>query len=63
MTRPEFGRLRRLMALSTSDSDPEALGALRAANRLLAANGVTWDRVFDRCVVVLEAVEAMEDGT
>ena len=50
------------MALSTSDSDPEALGALRAANRLLAANGVTWDRVFDRCVVVLEAVEAMEDG-
>ena len=56
-----FGQLKKLMQLTTSNNDPEALNALRRANALLAEAGVDWDRVFSRCVTVGVDVEAAPD--
>ena len=54
----DFSKLKKLMMLTNSDSDHEALGALRKANALLAANNVDWDRVFGRTVQVVNEFEA-----
>jgi hypothetical protein len=54
----DFGRLKKFMALAESDNDPEALAALRAANALIRREGLTWQRVLDRSVKVIEEVEA-----
>ena len=57
-----FGTLKRVMQLATSDSDHEALAALRKANQLLREAGVDWQRVFERCVRVgVEVEEAPDD--
>ena len=53
----DFNRLRKLMAMTFSDNDTEALTSVRAANRLLKDNGLTWQRVFDRTVRVENSVE------
>lgn len=53
----DFKRLKAMMARSTSENDPECLASIRAANRVLAANGLTWDRVLDRSVRVIQDVE------
>lgn len=54
----DFQRLKKLMARTTSDNDAEALSSIRAANRLLdAAGSITWDRVLDRSVRVIQAFE------
>lgn len=57
----DFSTLKRLMMLTTSDSDAEALAALRKANALLLANGVDWDRVFGRTVQVINEFEPAPD--
>lgn len=57
----DFTTLKRLMMLTTSDNDIEALAALRKANTLLLANGVDWDRVFGRTVQVINEFEPAED--
>lgn len=36
-------KLLKLLNMTTSDSDGEALNAIRAANRLIKANGLRWD--------------------
>lgn len=54
----DFTKLKGLMALSNSDNDHEALGAIRAANRLLVTNALTWEMVFSRTVKVVNEVEA-----
>jgi hypothetical protein len=55
----DFVRLKKLMSMTSSDSDAEALGAIRAANRILTTHGYTWEMVLSRTVTVLSAVEAM----
>lgn len=52
-----FGTFKKLMERTTSDSDAEALTALRAANRLLAAEGLSWTRVLDRSIRVVAEYE------
>lgn len=39
-------KFKKLLALTTSDSDNEALNAVRQANRLLKENNLTWDELF-----------------
>lgn len=41
-----FEKLRKLLALTTSDSENEALNAVRQANKLLKENNLTWDYFF-----------------
>lgn len=58
----DFNRLKGLMAMTGSDSNNEALQAIRAANRVLFANGLTWEMVFGRTVSVITAVEVVGDS-
>lgn len=46
----DFKKLKKLMMSTTSEADAEVLMAIRAANKLLVAEGVDWDRVLDRMV-------------
>lgn len=39
-------KLAKLLGLATSDNDHEAIGALRAANRLVKAEKMTWEEVL-----------------
>lgn len=57
MSLTSFNQLKKLMARTTSDSDNEALSSIRHANRLLEANGITWDHVFRRVVTVVHPVD------
>lgn len=41
-------KLIKLMAMTTSDRDGEALNAVRLANRMLAHEHLTWEDVFKR---------------
>lgn len=52
MTLDDFHRLKKLMALTISDFDPEALLALRAANAILIKYELTWERVLSRSVKI-----------
>ena len=54
----QFNTLKRIMQLSTSNNDAEALAALRKANAILAEAGVDWSRVFERCVTVVAEYES-----
>lgn len=58
----DFNLLKKLMSMTTSDADAEALMAIRQANKLLAAEKLTWDLVFSRTVTVVAEVEAASDG-
>lgn len=53
MSLKEFQRLKKLMASTMSDNDGESLAAIRAANKLLTGNGLSWERVFARTVTVI----------
>lgn len=54
----DFHKLIKFMEMTTSDSDNESLTAIRMANKLLAANGVDWKKVFARLVTLeVEDVE------
>lgn len=53
-----FNLLVKFMELTFSENDNEALASLRMANKLLAADGITWERVFKRLVSIdVEAAE------
>jgi hypothetical protein len=39
-------KLAKLLALSASDNEHEALGCIRAANRIVKEAGKTWDEVL-----------------
>lgn len=56
-----FETLKKCMALTTSSNDPEALMALRAANRILASETLTWEKVLDRVVTVVNEFEAEDE--
>jgi len=48
----DLTQLRKLMGMTGSDADGEALNALRMANRLLKKSDLTWSDVLDRCISV-----------
>ena len=52
-----FDTLKKMMALTFSDNDPEALASIRAANRLLVKEGIDWQRVLSRTMNVINEVE------
>lgn len=53
----DFNQLRKLMQMTTSDSDREALTAIRKANEIIARSDTTWERVFGRLVTVDPGIE------
>ena len=53
----DFERLKKIMDRTASPEDGEALASVRAANRILAAEGLTWTRVLSRTVIVVDEVE------
>ena len=61
MTVAEFGQLKKLLTLATSDNDHEALASWRKATALVARHGYTWEMVLSRTVSVINEVEATED--
>jgi len=54
----DFKRLKGMMERTTSENDNEALVALRAANRLLLRENLTWTRVLDRSVSIAVPFES-----
>jgi hypothetical protein len=54
----DFKRLKGMMDRTTSENDNEALVALRAANRLLTRENLTWTRVLDRSVNIAVPFES-----
>lgn len=40
-------KLLKLLALTGSDNDHEALAAVRAANKMLKANNTTWEKIVE----------------
>lgn len=61
MNLADYRKLRKLMALTVSSNDAEALAALRAASALMLRGGVTWDTFFDRTVRIEEPVEQADE--
>ncbi len=62
MNLKDFGQLKKLMTLSTSDNDHEALACLRQATSLLARNGYTWEMALSRVISVVAEVEPAPGG-
>lgn len=67
MNLADFRKLKAAMVLTASSNDGEALAAIRAANRILEASGLTWEGVFARTVTVISemsghVVGAVGDG-
>lgn len=58
----DFTKLKKLMQLTQSGNDNEALGALRKANEILTSYQLDWNRVFSRLVKVETPVESAEDA-
>ncbi len=50
MRRADFERLKKIMDRTRSENDHEALASLRAANRIIEASGVSWERFFEKMV-------------
>lgn len=59
----DFRKLKKLMEQTTSDSDGEAVNALRAANRILKRENLTWTRVLDRSVSIAVPFESAKTAT
>lgn len=62
MSVDNFRRLKKLLTLATSDNDGEALSSFRAATKLVASAGFTWEMVLDRVCVVINEVEPAPGG-
>lgn len=43
-----LARIKKLMGLTFSDNDHEALLALRKVNEMLKASNITWEYIFDQ---------------
>lgn len=52
----DLAKLRKLMAMTASKSDGEALTALRMANKILESNQLAWKDVFDRAITVDQTI-------
>jgi hypothetical protein len=55
----DFHKLKKLMMLTLSSNDHEALAALKKANEIVARSSTDWNRIFERLVTV--DVEEMPD--
>jgi len=53
----EFDKFVKMMALASSDSDGEALAALRGATKILVSHGYTWEMLLRRRVTIVNEVE------
>lgn len=62
MTVSEFGQLKKLLTLATSDNDHEALASWRKATALVARHGYTWEAVLNRVCTIVNEVEPMGDA-
>lgn len=63
MSITEFNQFKKVMTLTTSPVDAEALAALRRANAILTARGYTWEQVLNRVIKVEVPIEAADaDG-
>lgn len=57
-----FKLFQKFMAVTMSPNDHEALAALKQANSLLQREGLNWERVLNRSIKIVSAVEdAPED--
>lgn len=63
MNATEFRQLKKLMTLSVSDNDAEALASLRAAMKILARSGYTWEMALDRVIKVVDGFDDAEEVT
>lgn len=54
-----FEKLRKLLALTMSDNDNEALNAIRHVNKLLKENNLTWDEFFSIHLDLKQEVEKL----
>lgn len=57
MNLKDLAQLKKLMTLSTSDNDHEALACLRQATSILVRNGYTWEMALSRSISVINEVE------
>ena len=57
----DFNRLKKTLERTFSENDHEALASLRAANRILQADSLTWERVLNRSINVIAEFEAAHD--
>jgi len=57
----DFQRLKKFMQMTLSDNETEVALGLKQANAILAREGLDWNRVLDRSIVVLAEFEAMPD--
>lgn len=62
LTLAEFTQFKKLMNLTTSPNDAEALAALRKANTILDAHKATWELVLNRVLRVEAQIESGEDN-
>lgn len=61
MTLTDFNQFKKLMTLTISDNEAEALASIRAANKLITRNGLTWVMVLDRVCKVVEDITPVGD--
>ena len=52
MDTQDFAKLMKVMGMTTSAHDGEALSAIRAANKILVAHKLTWQDVFSGLIKV-----------
>jgi hypothetical protein len=52
-----FNKLKKMLSLTVTENDHEALAAIRAANRIIVEEGITWERVLNRTINVIAEVE------
>lgn len=57
----ELAQLKKLMAMTASTNDHEALAFLRKANAILSKYGLTWHDVLSRTVTAEAGPEPMND--
>src|ERR1700675_4984262 len=57
-----FRTFQKIMAQTISTNDAEALNALRAANAILAKEELTWERVLNKTVNVVNEFEPDPEG-
>ena len=62
MSLDNFRRLKKLLTLATSDNDAEVISSFRAATRLVAQAGYTWEAVMDRVVSVVQEIEPAQEA-
>lgn len=57
MSLEDYNKLKKFMAMTTSEADQEVLMAIRGANKLLTGYQLDWEKVFGRVVKVIEGSE------